>query len=581
MKKLIHTHCVGFSRLPTAIKTLRFRFCQKYLNRIFALSFLMLIILQLAPLPAFAASQSRTHGIAEYTITIHINSDGSAQVEERIVNRFTGQFNGVFLDVYRRGFGIITDYSILEYLPDTGEYVYFTPVRSARAGDSGVFASERDGPMQRFQVFQPSHDEYRTFVYRYSLTQAAAKFLDAGQFNRTLIGADWDVPIEAYEVIITFEEAPAPDGQGLLTSTVYIAGNALWTAGQGANDIHFHSYGNILPPGQSLRVSAVFPAEWLPDAPVTNRSIDARPFPWLWVVLAGIGAIIVTPIAVIATKARPHKVDFSERYYDKLPADNGPALMAYLVRDRQLKIKDIPATLLNMAKDGILTIDRDINEPDNYRFTRKQSPNVSQDSTRRLRPHEEFLIQWLFEGIGNGTSVGLAEIKLVGMNEDTALLFHEKFNDWAEIVKAEADSFHYYESYWRRTPHGELEYRQWRAFKRYLKDLTDIDQSYVGAHAFWDKYLPYALSLGGAKKLMKKMPHIPNPAGADAGISNWDSPNMLWFSIIGPQMLSACTGTFSTTYNHGLQYASSGDGSGSGYSVSSSIGGGGSSGGAF
>jgi len=536
------------------------------------ISLVTLLALILISISISAAPPPRQHGISEYSFNIHINHDGSAHIEERITNRFTGQFNGVFLEVHRRGFGDLTDLTVLEYLPATDEYIYFTQERRAREGDHGVFTVNREDGTHSIRVYSPSQDEYRTFVYRYTLTRAATRFNDAGQFDRTLIGRDWEVPIEAYQVTITFEGADIepPYSYGNIVYSLYIAGQLRSTTTMGTNDIRFNSYMDVLLPGQSLGVDARFPAEWLPDARVTNRSVDDTPFRWGLFVLWCLIGIVVLTIVVIYFLAKPHKVDFNERYYDKLPADKGPALMAYLVRDRQLKIKDVLATLLNLAKAGVVSIESDAQEPDDYRFTRKQG------FVHRLQPHEEFLFGWLFEGIGTGESVSLKDITMVGKNEDTALHFHENFGDWAEIVKTEADELEYYESYWRRTPHGELEFQKWRAFKRYLKNLSDVGQRGLDAHAFWDNFLPYALSLGSARKLMKKMPNIPKPMDMD----NWDTGNMLWFSIIGPQMIGACNGVFSTTYSYGQSYASAKEDSGSG-GFSASSGGGGSSGGAF
>jgi len=535
------------------------------------LSALLFVILS-AALPIYA-SPPREHGIAEYTFHVHINRDGSADIEERIVNRFTGSFNGVFLNINRRGFGDVTNITVHEYLPATGEYIAFTEVRRASEGDSGVFIASRDGDYHNIQVFSPSRDEYRVFVYRYNLTRAAARYLDAGRFDRTLIGRGWDIPIESYEVIITFEGADTepPHSTGNIIYTLYIAAEPHATTTVGTNDIRFHSYGNVLRAGQSLGVDARFPYQWLPDARVINRGIDDRPFPWVSVVLIGIAAMVVAVILIIYMMARPHKVDFNERYYEELPSDNGPALMAYLVRHKELKIKDVLATLLNLARSGILTIQEDNDAAYNYIFIRNFG------FVRTLRPHEEFLMKWLFEGIGNSTAVSMQDIQDAGKSEYSAMLFHENFSEWTAIVKTEAEELTYFESYWRRTPHGELEHQKWLAFKRYLKNLTDVRQVGIDTHAFWNSFLPYALSLGSAKKLMKNLPHIPKPVD----MQDWDASNMLWFGIVGPRMLSVCTGAFSTTYSHGQSHVSAKADYGSGGGFSASSGGGGSSGGAF
>jgi len=533
----------------------------------------MLFAIIISAIPTSASPPPRQHGILEYILHIHINLDGSAFIEERITNRFTGNFNGAFMELNSRGFGRLENLIVLEYIPNTGEYEQFAQVRRAREGDHGVFTVERDGGTHNVHVFAPSHNEYRVFVYRYTLTSAATRFNDAGQFDRTLIGSGWDVPIESYQILITFEGANlAPTHSSVnVMYYLYIGGQLHRSTIMGTNDIRLNSFAEVLLPGQSLGVDARFPYEWLPDARVTNRSVDDTPFRWGLFVLVCLIGIVVIIFIVIAILARPHKVDFNDRYYEQLPSDKGPALMAYLIRDRQLKVKDVLASLLNMAKGKILTIEKDEEDTDNYCFIRNSG------FERSLRPHEEFLLSWLIDGIGDGNSICIKRIKQVGKNEDTALHFHENFGDFVGIVKAEADELEYYETYWRRTPHGELEYQKWLAFKRYLKNLTDVGQRGIDANAFWDNFLPYALSLGSAKKLMKKMPNIPKPMSAD----HWDTGNILWFSVLGPQMLATCNGAFSTTYSYGQSYASAQDYGGASSGFSASSGGGGSSGGAF
>jgi len=528
------------------------------------IAFILLMVLSFIVMPTHVMSESREHGIADFYIHIHINKDGSADVEERITNRFIGEFNGVFRNINRRGTGGIDNFFAWEYIPDTGEYIPFVETRQASEGDNWVFTVRNNGNISSFQLFSPSRDEYRVFVYSYTMSQVATRFSDMGQFNHYVIGSEWLVPIENYEIRITFEGAPPAGGE--LSATVYLLGNPLWELISATNDIAFHSYGNQLRAGETLRIDARFQENWLSDARASRRGIDDRPFPWLLVALLGVASIILIPIAVVLRLARPHKVDFSEKYYDNLPDDKGPALMAYLVRDRQLKIKDVVATLFHLARDGILTISTD--QTGDYVFTR------SFGFVRTLRQHENFLMDWLFDGIGDGTNFDLQIIREIGENEDTALLFQEKFNDWSEIVKKEGEHLEYFDSYWRRSPHGELEYRKWRAFKRYLKNLTDINQADIDTHVFWDRFLPYALSLGSAKKLMKKLPNIPKPMGDDS----LDGDSILWFAIISPQMISVCNGVFSHTHYRG-QAAVSGQSyagfSGGGYSSGSSGGGGG------
>jgi len=527
-------------------------------------TFLLVLVFTATPI---YATNDREHSIAEFQINIHIYPDGSAQVEERITNRFIGEFNGVFRDINRRGIGDIDNFLAWEYLHETGEYIPFIEARRAREGDSGVFTSQRSGNVSSFQIFSPSRDEIRTFVYSYTLTQVATRFSDVGQFNHYVMGSEWHVSIENYEVRITFEGA-ALANPGELSAAVYIGGSRTWEFVSATNDIAFHSYGTELRPGETLRINAHFPEHWLYEARQLNRSIDTPPFPWAIVIILGVLALILIPIIVILIMARPHRVDFSEKYYDKLPADNGPALMAYLVRDRQLNIKDVIATLLHLARDGIVIISTD--QHDEHIFTRDFG------FMRSLRPHENFLMEWLFDGIGDGTCFELSTIQLIGENEESAMLFYEKFTRWSEIVKKEGEQLEYFESYFRRSPYGELEYRKWRAFKRYLKNLTEVERVDIDTHEFWNNFLPYALSLGSTKKLIKKLPDIPMPGDTNS----LDASNALWFSAVGAQFLGLCNNAFNQTHHRGYSYIAGSDSSYSSSSYSSGSSGGG-GGGAF
>jgi len=500
------------------------------------------------------AAAPREHGIAEYNVYVHINRNGSVQVEERIVNRFVGSFNGVFMDIDFSGAGDIVDYSVIEILPD--DIMYFTHVQNASIGDDGVYTTTHNRGVLSFQVFRPSNDEYRTFVYRYTLTQGASKFLDYGQFYRALVGTNWEVPIENFSLVVTFEE---PDTAGQFTYE--LTGHANVFSFSGNTDIRIEMFD--IPPGQFQAINVVFPADWLANAPLTNRNMDDRPFPWPFVILLGsLLSIIVISIGIITVLSWPHKVDFDEKYYTELPGDNGPAIMSYLM-GRAVSTGDVLATLLNMARKRILTIE---NEED-YRFI--IIPDIINQGYD-LKPHESYLLDWLFQSIGNGECVSIGEINQVGQDQATAVLFHENYNKWANIVEGEAKDLDYFESYWRRTPSGQLEYKKWQAFRRYLKHFKQVEQSFTHVHEFWENFLPYAVSLGVAKNVMK---HIPESG------DSFNSTSMVWFALLNLSMINNCNSVISTVYSQGQSYVEGNSSGSTGGSLPPS--GGGSGGGAF
>jgi len=483
--------------------------------------------------------------IPHYIIHVHINQDGTVQVEERITKRFDGVHNGVFRDLNAAGVGNITDISVAEYMGDG--YIYFPLVQNASIGDDGIFTTTWERLNLRIQVFRPSASQYRTIVYRYTLTQGASRFLDGGVFHRELIGTGWGTQIDRFEAIVTFEE-PATAGQ--FTYELYGYINVL--AHSGNADVRVGMYD--IPAGQFQAIRVVFPNEWLLSAPLIERymgDVSSGLFA-LWLVLGILVGIFVVIIAVLAYLSWPHKVDFDGKYFRELPADNGPAIMAYLVNARAVHTRDLVATLFNLARKGVLAITE---EDSGYTFT-------LMEYNKPLRRHEIYLVKWLIGRIGNGERVSLSSISKTGENKETAILFHQDYTKWLRHVQKDAEAFGYFESYFRRTPEGELEYRKWLALRRYLRHFTR-EQDVL--HESWNNILPYAMSLGLAKKVALVLPEQ----------IEINEDCMLWMMLFSTQLVNACTAAINTPYSNGASYMDDSSTGSSSVNISSSAGSGG------
>ena len=56
----------------------------------------------------------------------------------------------------------------------------------------------------------------------------------------------------------------------------------------------------------------------------------------------------------------------------------------------------------------------------------------------------------------------------------------------------------------RRSSTGNLEYTQWRAFRRYLQHFSRVEDTRTVSPGIWESYLPYAVTLGVANKVIKE-----------------------------------------------------------------------------
>ena len=69
-----------------------------------------------------------------------------------------------------------------------------------------------------------------------------------------------------------------------------------------------------------------------------------------------------------------------------------------------------------------------------------------------MRPHEQCLVDWLIERLGDGNQITLSVIWAAGEGAESASQFIEDYNAWGAAVTAEAKTHDFFESIWRRTP---------------------------------------------------------------------------------------------------------------------------------
>jgi uncharacterized membrane protein YgcG len=506
---------------------------------------LTLIFILLAGVTAYA---SPTYRITDIDVYIDVTPSGAAHVRESVTYRFTSAANGVFKDIDFAGHGAFQQYSV--QLQTRGRVTDFDIVSRARVGDSGVFTIEtRRNDSARFQVFSPAvHGDAKTFVYTYTLTEGAFLYENTAVFHRMVMGHGWDATVENFRVTLTL-----PDGTEVARQFSGIpAGHGVELAVQFAPEL-LH--------GANAR-GGVWEGEvfsGIVEPPVRQQSSVGQII--LVVVIGAVVFGIIGAVAYVTVLAWPHKTDFNEKYFRNLPADNGPALMSYLVKDRNIKPRDIVATLLHLVQRGVLSVSGDTFTLNNHREI--------------LRTHERFLVDWLFVKTENGMECSLADVNAAGENEETALEFFGNFTSWTEKISQEAELMNYYENKYRRSPLAEEEYQKWLAFRRYIKHTISgkILEAPPSAEQM-EKFAPYIVSLGLCKKAAKI--NVPESTQNSDDAFNY---NFAMYFLIASSWNSSVKGTYSRGYAQSVSQEFSDSGSSS--FGGGSVGGGGSGGGAF
>jgi uncharacterized membrane protein len=277
--------------------------------------------------------------------------------------------------------------------------------------------------------------------------------------------------------------------------------------------------------------------------------------------LALLMANLAYGITVFCKYNRRLPSDWKGQYYRELPRDVTPAVVSYLMNFR-IEPRDIMATLIDLARKKHVVI-----EERNHSAKRDKDGFVfrlRRADREELRPHEKTLMDWFFGELGHNGILSLAELKKYAKDPTNAKKFMKQWNSWQDEVKDAAQELGYVfvrkkkvyrwmimavvlqmaaifaflpESwYWtficalplllfkpfrqRRTRLGFMEYNKWNAFKRFLRDYSQIASKEPLAVYLWEHYLVYAIPLGVAKK-MNAISRIPIPGAEDPHTSSY------------------------------------------------------------
>lgn len=260
-------------------------------------------------------------------------------------------------------------------------------------------------------------------------------------------------------------------------------------------------------------------------------------------------AIIVTVIYVYNKYDKEIKVAFNNEYYRDFPGKYGPETLEYLMNKR-ITTKGFSASILEIIrKKAIDVIDVPTSDGKKKKYLLKKNPNPKEQLTKE----EEIIFNLLINTIGNGEEVLLQDIKKYGNTLNNAKKLSEEYSKWLKDAKRQAKSYGFYQNlilkrilpclisaagyiifiinvalnvdialgvialftmiittvyfitFTKRSSEGALQYKQWLAFKKFLKDFGLLDEKELPELILWEKYLVYATVLGCAKELEKEM----------------------------------------------------------------------------
>ncbi len=515
--------------------------------------FTLIFILVLLPMNVFA---EESLSISKWIVASELMENGDLQITEDLTFVFKDEFNGVFRDIVLEGTDGISNIELFEIVD--GMEVPYTLNQNAKKGDRNVFSSEEDNNSINLMIFSPSEDEEKTFRIKYTLLNVAVMHSDTGELYYKYLGDENKTPIDYFSVNLILPEFNREDikifGHGPLNGTINFTDTDLIRLK--VDDVPTRTY---------IEARILYPKDYTPLSNNTGnkdlnelldeeasyaKGIEERErrketnkgiFNKISIALIALGAV-VSAFLLKLTKRNP---DIYNSMDSLNPKDISPAELNIFI-NQYADSRGLLATIFDLARREYISIDeieisnekkKKSRKKEEFLFTRK---NLLDNS---LLDHESYLLDWLFNTIGDGNSLSTIDIEKYRTKK--MMEFNKKQTEWIKLVKEQLDSRDYYDKkhkstgllslilsiaifivgiisivfgglygigailvsiilfiygIWlmnRKSDEGYIQYGLWRDFKKEFDNYVDLD---IGIPK--DLTLIYAVALGlNMKKL--------------------------------------------------------------------------------
>src|SRR5579863_3941382 len=314
----------------------RLRRSEVSLYRTVASCFLLIILAA----PLFA----RSWRVADFSDTISVHEDGSAEVHERITLAFDGEWHGIHRLIP------------VEYPGARGtNYTLFLHVTGVTDGSGGKLKYESSiaNGFRDLKIFIPDAvDATRTVEIDYTVRNGTRFFEDHDEFYWNVTGNDWPVPVDHASALVSFPDSAAGSLRAQAFTGAYGSAERGATAEVRGSEVSFET-NNPLPMRGGMTIDIFIPKGILKEPGAFTR--------FMWFV--GSNPIVFLPFwtfAVMFTlwwyKGRDPDPGLSVAPMYEPPAGMTPAEVGALLGDK-VHPRDITCTLVDLAVRGFVKIE--------------------------------------------------------------------------------------------------------------------------------------------------------------------------------------------------------------------------------
>ena len=512
---------------------------------------LRIFLFFLISIVSFAAS----FRIEKLDIEANLQKDGSMVVSEAVTYDID-EINGVYFDIDAKGFGELEYIQVFED-DSTGGF---------KEVDSSNYEVSVSDELYRIKLYSKNHNNRRTFKFVYKLPEAITVYDDVAQFNRKMVGQEWQQGINYITAKVIIPVSASYDnsnilvfGHGPLTGEVDKEGN---TVVYKLNNYYpgdfleahilmepeiFSEYNKSKIVHKDMKQKLLDMEAKLADEANAERDKAIRQQEMInkvfekpgliFGVLSSIWGALMYYIHVIFK--RKNKVKNSVgKYLRELPDNSSPALVGGFMTN-SINDNEILATIVDLVRRKILTLEN----------SDKNSIIMLTGSTENLSAQEKAIVDIYINDFGDGKSL---DLKSFGFFQKVPMSVARKFEKWRAMVQSEMDRknltyqglgclgvifFAFFPMIFTfaglvigmitgnkmfllivvmgiilfvsgakaRYPRKELAEAKdkWQAFKNFLSDYSQLEEAKITSVHLWEQYFVYAVALGVSDKVVK------------------------------------------------------------------------------
>jgi uncharacterized membrane protein YgcG len=519
------------------------------------LLFLTVAALFAAFLPARPVDAASDVTWRQYNVDITVNEDGTFRVVEDQIVQFNGRFSFGYATI---PLGRVEDIDnvAVEVGNSSGsmqEADFVSPRRFDKDPATYTYY-EQDGNLEINYGFEPTEtygtaDRYLRLSY--DVTGGLRVYPDFEPANQQLwwiaIGKDvTDIaPIEESTVTVTLPQTVAASDLVLSPEDGTVNGNTItWEKSN-------------LGSGDSFEVRAQFPMITAASAPAWQQQDDQvrqerekaeerQALAGTFLFAAGLLLLVVGGILIAGiwyTIGRDPHVGLVAEYIAEPPDDLGPGAAGTLI-DEYSQVRDVVATMVDLANRGVITIGSQAVDPKDRRST-SQTVLTMQQSAESLRPYEQNLLKAIFPAgaePGRTTTMETVQNTFVSYADSINSGFYQELVDKKYFTESPEKTRKRWKTIFRlipvvgivvaiaiviivggfsgwiffpivtsfilamlsrglsnamprKTREGAESAAKWRAFRKYLEDIEKREKL-EESKAIFEKYIPYAVAFG-------------------------------------------------------------------------------------